>query len=153
MKRSEQVISLFWMTLAGWVCFGAVRLKVGSFSDPGSGFLPFWVGALLGVLALAHFFNITLAKPQMKGYESPWANVKWRNGVYVIIALLLYTFLLPRLGYILDTFLLMLFLFSLLGRQKWWIVILGTLLIIGITYLVFKIWLLVQFPAGWWGLG
>jgi hypothetical protein len=126
---------------------------VGSLSDPGSGFLPFWVGVLLGVLALAHFLNITWAKPQKKIYDSPWVNVKWRNGIYVIIALLLYTFLLPRLGYILDTFLLMLFLFSLLGRQKWWIVILGTLLVIGLTYLVFKIWLLVQFPAGWWGLG
>ena len=153
MKRAEQLISFIWILLAIWVCAGSLRLEMGSFSDPGSGFLPFGTGALLGILAIAHFLNITFRYSGKEEAVLTWSNVHWEKGVYVILALLAYSFLLSSLGYLLDTFLLMFFLFRVLERKKWWAVLIMTTLVIGITYLVFGIWLLVQFPRGFFGVG
>jgi hypothetical protein len=47
----------------------------------------------------------------------------------------------------------MLVLFSVYERRKWWVVGTSTLLVIGITYLVFHHWLKVQFPVGFLGIG
>jgi putative tricarboxylic transport membrane protein len=153
MQRAEQFICFIWIGLAIWVCGGSLRLETGTFSDPGSGFLPFGTGALLGILAIAHFLNITFRYPEKRAAGLPWKDVHWENGVYVIIALLAYVFLLPRLGYLLDTFLLMFFLFRVLERKKWWTVLIGTTLVIGATYLIFGVWLMVQFPKGFLGVG
>lgn len=153
MRKAEQVICFLWIVLALGVCLVSLGLKLGSFSDPGPGFLPFGTGALLGILAIGHLAHVTLLPQKKEDLEFPWVNVHWENVAYVVIALLSYTFLLPILGYLIDTLLLMLFLFALLERKKWWASLIGSLLVIGITYLVFEVWLMVQFPKGFLGIG
>ena len=153
MRRAEQVISGLWLLFALWVCVGSLRLEMGTFSDPGPGFLPFWTGALLGVFAVAHFLNVTLRSFERETSVLPWTDVRWQKAVWVVLALLAYALLLSVLGFIADTFLLMLFLFRILEPKRWWVVVATTLLVIGITYLVFEIWLMVQFPKGILGLG
>jgi hypothetical protein len=153
MRRAEQIVSLFWVAFAIWVCIGSLGLKLGTFSDPGPGFLPFGAGTLLGIFAIAHLCNLTFRHPEKEDTELPWRNINWRKGVYTIIALFTYAFLLPTMGYLIDTFLLMFFFFSILGRKKWWAVLIGSLIVIGITYFVFEIWLMVQFPKGFLGTG
>ena len=153
MKRAEQLISFIWILFAIWVCAGSLRLEMGSFSDPGPAFLPFGTGALLGILAIAHFLNSTFRYPRKEAAVLTWSNVHWEKGVYAILALLAYSLLLSSLGYLLDTFWLMFFLFRVLERKKWWVVLMMTTLVIGITYVVFGIWLMVQFPKGFLGIG
>lgn len=152
MRRAEQIISLIWVGLAASVCLASIRLEIGTFSDPGSGFLPFGTGAILGILGIVHGANVTL-RPQGKEEESSWADARWQRGISVIVALLAYTLLLPVIGYLLDTFLLMSFLFGVLGRKRWWATVLGSLVVIGSTYLLFSVWLGVQFPKGFLGIG
>jgi hypothetical protein len=147
-RRTEQIVCLFWIGFALLVCVGSLRLELGTISDPGPGALPFGAAALLGILAVAHLANVTLRRPGRDEGPSSFANVHWKKGLYVVIALFLYFFILPMVGYLITTFLLMVFLFGILERKRWWVVLLGSGLVIGLTYFVFEVWLMVQFPRG-----
>jgi len=151
MRRAEQITCLFWLVLAAAVCAGSLRLNVGTPSEPGSGFLPFGTGFLLGILALVHLVQITFRKDEKEGRIL--GEVRWKRGACVVAALLIYALLLPPLGYIITTFLFMAVLFSVYEHRKWWIVGGASLLVIAATYLVFHHWLQVQFPAGFFRIG
>jgi len=151
MRRAEQITCLFWLALAGALCVGSIQLKVGTPSEPGSGFLPFGTGFLLGILALVHLVQITFRKDEKE--EPILDGVRWKRGAYVAAALLIYALLLPPLGYLITTFLFMAVLFSVYERRKWWIVGGASLLVIAATYLVFHHWLQVQFPMGFFRIG
>ncbi len=151
MKRAEQVTCIFWLALAGSVCWGAFQLNLGIPSEPGSGFLPFGTGLLLGILALVHLVQITFRKTEKQ--ESFLGEVRWKRGGSLVFSLFFYVLLLPWLGYIVATFLFMLVLFSLYERRKWWVVGSLSLLVIGVTFLVFHHWLKVQFPPGFLRIG
>jgi len=151
MRRAEQITCLFWLALAGALGVGSIQLKVGTPSEPGSGFLPFGTGFLLGILALVHLVQITFRKDEKEGRIL--GEVRWKRGACVVAALLIYALLLPPLGYIITTFLFMAVLFSVYERRKWWVVGGASLLVIAITYLVFHHWLKVQFPIGFFRIG
>src|SRR5512143_2089051 len=143
MKRAEQITCLLWLALAVCLCTGSYRLNVGTPSEPGSGFLPFGTGLLLGVLAFVHLARITLRKAEREEFLQ--GEFQWKRGAWVVGSLLLYSLLLPRLGYLITTFLFMAVLFSVYERKKWWVVGSASLLVIALTYLVFHHWLKVQF--------
>jgi hypothetical protein len=151
-NRTEKIACLFWLGIAIWVCVGSIKLHLGTFSEPGPGFLPFGAGLFLGVLALIQFMRITFRRSEEPG-ESPWAGIDPKKAIYIIVSLFLYAFLLPWLGYILATSLLMLFFFTFLKKMPWWIVISYTLAVIAISYLLFAVWLMVQLPKGILGIG
>jgi ABC-type glycerol-3-phosphate transport system permease component len=132
---------------------GAIGLKLGTPSDPGPGFLPFGTGALLGILALVHLLKVSVVVSNGKNEEFLRQEVKWRSTLVVVLAVLVYALLLPFLGYLIATFILMVVLFSLNDRRKWSLVIPASLLVIGITYFVFHVWLKVQFPPGYFRIG
>ena len=151
MHRAEQIACVLWLVLAVFLCLGSYRLNVGTPSEPGSGFLPFGTGLLLGVLALVHLAQINFRKAPKE--EALLGEVRWKRGACVAASLLLYALLLPRLGYLLTTFLFMAVLFSIYERRKWWVVGGASLLVIALTYLVFHHWLKVQFPVGIFRIG
>jgi hypothetical protein len=153
MRRAEQIACLFWIIVSLFVCTGAIGLKLGTPSDPGPGFLPFGAGALLGILALAHLLKVCLASSGGESGEFLWRELSWRRCLSVVLAVFVYALLLPLLGYLIATFILMVVLFSLYDRRRWAIVVPSSLLVIGITYLVFHVWLKVQFPIGFFGIG
>jgi Tripartite tricarboxylate transporter TctB family len=151
MRRAEQITCLFWLALAGGLCVGSIQLKVGTPSEPGSGFLPFGTGMLMGILALVHLAQVTFRKDEKK--EPLLGEVRWKRGACVVGSLILYALLLPLLGYLLSTFFFMANLFSIYERKKWWTVGGASLLVIAVTYLVFHHWLKVQFPLGFFRIG
>ncbi len=153
MRRAEQIACFFWIVVSLSVCMGAIGLKLGTPSDPGPGFLPFGTGALLGILAFVHLLKVSLATSKGTKEDFLWQEVNWRRSISVVLAVLVYALLLAHLGYLIATFVLMVVLFSLYDRKRWSIVIPASLLVIGITYLVFHVWLKVQFPSGFLGIG
>ena len=151
MKKAEQIAALFWIAMAGAVCLGSLKLRLGTPSEPGSGFLPFWTGALLGGLALVHLVNVTVRKGEGGEGDAPAAKMNRKRAWAVVASLLAYAVLLSYCGYLVTTFFLMIVLFSLYERRKWWILLGATALLVGCSYLVFHNWLLVQFPRGFLG--
>ena len=142
------IIALFWVALGILLCYGAIRLGVGSATEPGSGFIFVWSRLILVVLSL-----IAFAESLRNGEEaSPGVGVlNWRKIVLVLLALLLYAFFLERLGFVLTTFLLLSFLLGLIQGAHWG----KSLGVAGAaalgSYAMFELWLKIRLPHGIFG--
>ena len=147
--NTDRAGSLFWLVFGIVVAVASYRLDLGTVREPGTGFLTFGAGLLLGILSLCSLFQEarrekTSAQPLFKG-------TFWFRVVLAFVALLVYAKALPHGGYNICTFLLMFFLFSIVEKQKLWKVALYSLLTTVLTYYVFSKALNLQFPAGPFG--
>ncbi|MDD5168903.1 MAG: tripartite tricarboxylate transporter TctB family protein [Syntrophales bacterium] len=146
MKKTYIVSNLFWIAFSIAVCSESLRLGIGSFSEPGSAFLPFYAGLLLGILALVSLIG-TLRKSGEVG-ESPWAKINFLKLGIVVVALFLYVAVLSTLGFVIATFLLLLLLFRIMEPYKWTKVLFASLITIAVTYGFFEILLKSRLPRG-----
>jgi hypothetical protein len=151
MKTYDRVSSLFWLFLSIFVCIESIRLGIGTLRHPDMGFMAFGVSVLLGILSLTLFLQTILKKEEAET-KPFFAGKLWRRVFLVLIAILIYSKLMPVVGYLISTFLLMSFLFWLVKGQRWWWVLILSSLTSLITYYVFSVWLKCQFPEGLFGL-
>ena len=150
MGKIDQMSSLFWFLL-GWVLtYLSYRLGLGTLVNPGPGFLPFWCGLFLSGLSLVVFLRGTLdqRKDRGKSLRDLWAGMHWTKGIYVILALLIYTFAFVHTGFVLSTTLLLIFLFKTIEPEKWIFAIGEAILASLVCFVVFSLWLDVQLPRG-----
>ena len=147
----DQVGTLSWLLIALYVCFESLRLGLGTPRSPGMGFMPFGASVLLGCFSLIVFFRSLFRKAEPKG-EAVSAGRMGIRVLIVAITLLLYSKVMPVLGYLISTFLLMSFLFGIIRKMKWWWVFVSSLMTTLATYYVFSKWLNCQFPYGYFGL-
>ena len=145
MKRLdlEVIGSLFWMVVAIFFALGAVKLKLGSFHNPGPGFIPLGMALLLLSFSL---FTLTRGLIKPLGKVTP---IPWKRPALVIASVLVYMLLLGTLGFLPSTFILMAILFGLLitvKRSRWLKVFLCAAATALCAWLVFSIFLRVPFP-------
>jgi putative tricarboxylic transport membrane protein len=143
-----QCTGLFWLALSVLICATALRLGIGTLHTPGPGFLLFWSGILLAILAV--ILRITdYSKKKDRGRTIDlWKGLKWHKVISVAIAMFVYVILLPRIGYLIMTFGLLVFLFRIVERAKLGAEVLFALITVIATYLLFYVWLDVQLPRG-----
>jgi putative tricarboxylic transport membrane protein len=148
MKNPDLFSSLFWMVLAVCLIFWGCGLELGALSEPESGFIIFWAGILMIALAGAVLL-ITLREKDKQAKKNPlWTGTGWKKVVWVTISLGLYAYVLVPLGFLVSTFLLLLFLFKSNKSLKWLTAIWVSALMVIVTYLVFDVWLGSQLPKG-----
>ena len=99
----------------------AYRLTIGAPGRPGPGFFPFWLALALSLVALA------------------------------LLAAAAYAGALEPLGFLLTTFLFLLFMLRAIEPRRWISSIAISAATAVASHLVFKVWLAVQLPAGPWG--
>ncbi len=148
MKGYDRISSVIFLILALLVIWQSAIIPMGRISKPGPGYLPFWVGIILAVLS--GFLWIEAGKN-----ESPSGEVQFLSGegrwqdVLITAGLLLgFTFTIEILGFVISTLLFLFFIFRFVGKQKWWIVFTGTILVTLSVYIIFKVSLKVQLPPG-----
>jgi putative tricarboxylic transport membrane protein len=146
MKKTYIVANLIWLALSMAICVESWRLHIGGFHQPGPGFLLFFTGALLGILALISLIQ-SLKGREPKG-PGVWIGVNFLKLGLLVGILFLYTILLPKLGFLLGTFLLLLFLFRAIEPYRWKRVFFSSLLTIGVIYGFFVIILGSRLPKG-----
>jgi hypothetical protein len=145
MKRwnSEVIGSLFWIAVGLFFVVGAVNLKLGTFRNPGPGFIPLGMATLLLCFSL-----FTLAKGLITSTDGI-SRIPWKRPALVIASALLYIFLISRVGFPASTFVLMAILFGLLirvKRRRWLSVFICSAATAVVAWLVFSIGLRVPFP-------
>ncbi len=148
MQRLDKVGSVVCLVIAGIALWQSMMVPMGNIRQPGPGFLPFWVGVILALLSGVLWFEASFRKPAAEPVRFFSGEGKWPYVIAAGIALLIYTFLLEPLGFIISTFLLLIFLLRVIGKQKWWVGITGSILVTFFTHLIFKVALKVQLPRG-----
>jgi len=126
----------------------ARKLRFGSIAKPGPGFFPLVLALAFSLVCLALLISAirTRAAEAAAGPRLAWPQI-----VGTMAALLVYALVLEPAGFVLATFALLLFFFKVLERQRWVSALAGSFATAFVTYLVFKVWLNVQLPAGPWG--
>ncbi len=149
MKTLDQTSSFFWLLVSLSVLIESLRLGIGTVQNPGMGFMPFGASGILGILALFLFLQASFRR------ETAAALVVgkfWKRVLFVIFILVLYARVMPLLGYLISTFVMMTIFFWVLERKRAWLGFVFSLLSTFITYIVFSKWLHCQFPDGLFGL-
>jgi len=148
MNRLDQLSGLFWLVISIIVCVESIRAHIGTFKNPGPGFLPLCAGVALGAFAII-LLTTSIQRKRVEGkITNPFKGVKWSKVISVIVPLFAYTIFLSWLGYLITTFGLMLFLFVAIGRTRLWIEIMIALITVSASYIVFYKWLNIQLPRG-----
>jgi putative tricarboxylic transport membrane protein len=147
MKRYDQISSLIWLAFAIYISTESLRLPLGSWRDPGPGFLPLGSGFILGVLSFVS--HLQARRRKSKDVRESWySQERWKNLILVLVALFAYAVFLEILGFLISTFLLLIFLFRSIEPQRWVLSIGGSALASSLSYAIFELWLKTQLPRG-----
>ena len=147
MKKYGRISTLVWLFFALCICVESLRLPLGSWRDPGPGFLPLGAGLFLGILSAIAYFQSRLGEgEEVQG--SWYSKGRWKCILLILLSLCGYSVFLDFLGFLLTTFLLLILLFRFVEPQPWKVVIGGSLLASVSSYVVFEIWLKTQLPRG-----
>ena len=139
--------SLFWLFFSVFVFIESLRLGVGTLRNPGMGFLAFGASGLLGILSLILLLQAICKKAEIR-IQPIFAGILWIRVIFILVALLIYSQVLPFGGYLVTTFFLMGSLFWIVEQQKIGRSLILSFLTTLITYFVFSKWLNCQFPEG-----
>jgi hypothetical protein len=135
------------MVVALVVCDRAGRLGLGTVSEPDSGFIFFWSGAILAVLSL----RLVIDSRRAGATEaSEVRTTDWVKVCAVLAALLAYGFLLERLGFLAATFALMTVLLT-INTVAWARSIAVAAAAALVSFAVFELWLKIRLPKGVFG--
>jgi putative tricarboxylic transport membrane protein len=153
MKIRDVWSSLAWLGVG--IAFLVGSLRVGLFRKgiPGPGFLPFIIALSLIVLAFMVFFP-ALSRKKEEGIENenffPEKD-SFKKVIFGLLALFAYGFALEYTGYIITTFVFMIFTSRIMERGKWTGPLIMAVLTAVLSYLLF-VSLEVQLPRGFLGI-
>jgi len=141
--------SLVWLGIAILICVGSLKLSLGEFHNPGPGFLSFYSGLILGVLALVIHLQSRKARTTPKRDKPIWANrQKGFKMVLTVLALLAYAVIMNYLGFLVSTFIFLAFLLRVIEPQRWPVALFGSLVASLAFYFLFELGLQSQLPKG-----
>ena len=109
MGRLDLYSSAFWLLFSIYIAIESCRLALGSWHDPGPGYFPFGAALLFGSMALVVFLQSLRKAFALKSLAGPREKSRWQNVVLVLVAMVLYTGLLNSAGFVLCTFLIVVF--------------------------------------------
>jgi hypothetical protein len=151
---------LVWGALGIVIAFLSYRTGLGTFTEPGAGFVALASGLFLvvvgTVMAISRGKASSLHQAEEQGGQSGAQGTfprRFFRLAYLISLLVFYGLVLEPAGYIITTFLFMFGLFLDLEKRRIAVPLLASLASVGVTYTVFEIWLKTQLPRGvfpWW---
>lgn len=147
MRDKDLISSVFFLLFSLVITIESIHIGIGTAKNPGIGFFPFCQGFILFLLSVWLLVCVLLRKRKPTDKIED-LSFHWQNIIMVTISILLYSYLLEYLGYLLATFILMGFLFSSIERKSWRSVLIATVCSSGISFLLFDILLKVELPKG-----
>ena len=133
----------FFFGLSLLMLWEALRLGIGSSTEPGPGFLPCCAGAFLAVLSVSYIY----AGRGFRKSQAPHS----RRVVLALMAVFIYSLVLNYLGFLIATFLLLAVLFRLGEPRRWWVLLAMSGSVTLMAYFFFGKVLKVFFPLGLFG--
>ena len=152
MKRADMISACVLLALSGYVIEEAWRMPPSATFGPGSGFLPFWVGVILALLATI-LLVASWRRPPGTGGPSPFPGKRALLAITGVLGgLAVYILLIEVLGYLVDTFLYVSFLLGVVERQRWQTTLGVAILTTAGLYIIFQVLLGINLPSNMFGL-
>jgi len=147
MRRIFLYCNLFWLLFSLFICVESYRLKLGAINQPGPGFFPFSAGLVMLILSLAALFQSIrgMEKEEKTLRQEPF---RWWNIVIILIAITAYAFSLEKIGFLINTFLLICLLLKVVEPQTWKTAIIGGLITTIAANFIFNVIFRTQIPSG-----
>jgi len=141
---------IFFLFLSIYVCRVSLKLGLGTLHKPGSGFISFWSGIILGILTIMMLIqNIWFDKADRA--EEKKEKIHWRTVILALVSLFICILIFEPLGFIISTTLFVGFLFKGIEKKGWFATILASLLMTFASYYIFKVLLQAELPKGIFG--
>jgi hypothetical protein len=149
MRTYDRASAVFWFFFSTVVLLRSIRMGIGTLGNPGMGFMACSASGIMVFLSLILLIQSFIKK---KGAEKesirPFAGLMLGRVVGFVIAVSFYIIVLPALGYLIATFLLMWCLLVIVGRRNWWLLIFFPALSSLVSYYVFAKLFHCPFPTG-----
>ncbi len=155
-KETGTVEGIVWIGIGFIICVLALQFDLGSFHQPGPGFVALLSGLFIASMGLAMIIARAMSKrrPQSgTAADHAFRIGAWQRLVYTLALLLAYVILIEPVGFILTTFLLMFGLFFDVEKRNYFWSLFFSVATALVSYLVFEVWLHCQLPRGvfpWW---
>ncbi len=147
MEKSDRYTSLIYAAFGLFIAFEGYRLELGTLRAPKPGFLVFWGGIALSILSLVLFIQTFLPQETEK-ITIRRKDLQLRKVLKLTVSLFFYAIVLRWLGFLLSTFLLLLYLLKGLEPQRWRVALILSIVTTFLCYLVFGVFLELRFPEG-----
>lgn len=155
MKYRDLVSSSFWIGIGITFCLGALKYRLFVSGIPGPGLFPFIMG--IGMIIFSSIILIS-SLSQKKGEtviqkeDFFLQRDSWKKLLFALFALFAYWISLEYLGFLLTTFLFMIFLLRFIEPQRLITVFTTAFLTATLSYALFKLWLNLLLPDGILGM-
>ncbi|MGA2463949.1 MAG: tripartite tricarboxylate transporter TctB family protein [Thermodesulfobacteriota bacterium] len=122
MKESQsydRIAGIFFLIVGIFFVFYARTVEIGTWTEPGPGFLPFWAGLTLVAMSIALLLGSYTRKAwAAKSHFFPQSDSRKRV-LATFLSLIAYNLLLTILGFTIMTFLFLAFLVKFIFPQTW----------------------------------
>ena len=156
MNDKDVAGSLFWMGVGILFSAGALKYRLIKSGIPGAGFFPFLAGIIMVILSMMVLGSALKKKGEDQEAQAKERFFPQRNSLkkigLALIGLFGYWLLLEFLGFLITTFLFLIFLLKFIEPQRWTTALTTAILATGLSYLLFNLWLKVQMPIGVLGI-
>jgi putative tricarboxylic transport membrane protein len=150
--RYDIYSGLFLLAMSLGACVMSYRLGFGEIHDPGPGYIPFLMAALLGLMSLGMIIRTLFRGTGVHPGDKVFKGVKWKTLILVVCSLIGYGVVFQKFGFSICNFILMVVLLRVIGGKKWWLTLTISLIIVISSHLIFVFLLGVEFPKGFLGI-
>jgi putative tricarboxylic transport membrane protein len=148
MSKADRISGFFWLFFGLIVTVESRRLGLGSLHRPGPGFLFFYTGIFVAIMALIVLIRAWVTRKTEGSQERIFGGENISKAVYVTISLFVYALLMEPLGFIPVTLLIFIFILGIIEKKSWLSVAITSVAITVASYLIFETGLQSQLPKG-----
>ncbi len=147
MDNRNLISSMVFLGLSAFVLITSVVLGIGYLTNPQAGFMPFWTSLMIIVFSLILLGQTFANRSVAVRWADIWSHVHWQKSVMAAAALSVYVMILPVIGYLTATGILMMILFK-LSSMKIAAAALASVLAVILSYGLFSFLLNMPLPRG-----
>jgi len=117
-NQYDRIAAIFFLIVGVFFSLYARSVEIGTWQEPGPGFLPFWAGITIAIMSVFLLLNNLKKKGPVRPSFFPESD-SWKRVLATFIALILYNLVFDFFGFALTTFLFVGFLVKFIFPQSW----------------------------------
>ena len=145
MKKNATVASILFLGFAIGALLVSMKLPFGTLNAPAAGFFPAVLAALLAMTSLLGFINVLRSSHESADEAEP---LRWKKILFTVSSLLVFALVLETFGYLVATFLFIIFLLRIVEQKTWGLAVAVAFAASLFSYLIFGLLLGTPLPAG-----